>query len=214
MQSRTEIHRRPNRPSAIAHCLSAIPARKLPHWLPLCLFLAASFALNLRAASDDAAHVPAQPPRTMVLPNRVADFRKYCTTGPGAHAFSRIKADFDQSYLNWQCPPEPMTYGDPDPKKRSSDKADKWRHAQDVCGRVAGVAEAATLIWLVTGEQRYLDKAKEILLCACTWHFAPNWKKGPVAGATDIQYNDEAHFRLWRKLPQVYDQLQIGRAHV
>src|SRR5204863_85184 len=30
----------------------------------------------------------------------------------------------------------------------------------------------------------------------------------PLAAAVDIYYNDEAHFRIWRKLPLVYDQLR------
>src|SRR5690606_13862197 len=34
------------------------------------------------------------------------------------------------------------------------------------------------------------------------------WPKGPSLGATDVFYNDEAHFRLWRKLPLVYDQIR------
>jgi len=60
----------------------------------------------------------------------------------------------------------------------------------------------------VTGEEKYLAKAREILLGVATWHFEPDWKAGDVVGATDITYNDEAHFRLWRKLPLVYDQLR------
>ena len=159
-------------------------------------------------SADVAAHVPPQPPRTMVIEGRQKDFRVYCTTGEGTKAFAKIKADFDKDYLTFPLPVEPVTYGDPDPKNRDSDKADKWRDVQDVCGRVSGVAEAATLIWVVTGDEKYLTKAKEFLLKSCAWHFAPDWKKGPVVGATDIEYNDEANFRLWRKLPLVYDQLR------
>jgi hypothetical protein len=160
------------------------------------------------ADGDVAAHVPAQAPRTGVLMNQRQAFREYCTTGAGAKAFGRIKADFDRDYLSWPFPAEPLTYGDPEPERRSSDHADQWRLAQDVCGRVSGVAEAATLCWLATGEERYLAKAKDFLLQSCAWHFAPKWESGPVAGATDIYYNDEAHFRLWRKLPLVYDQIR------
>ena len=155
-----------------------------------------------------AEYVPARAPRTTVLADRRTAFRTYCTTGEGARAFRKIKSDFDKDYLRFQFPAEPLTYGDPEPKLRTSDKADKWRAAQDLCGRVSGVAEAATLIWLVNGEEKYLAKAKEFLLNACEWHFAPDWKSGPVPGTTDIYYNDEAHFRLWRKLPLVYDQLR------
>ncbi len=158
---------------------------------------------------DVAVHIPAQAPRTMVIEGRQKDFRAYCTTGDGAKAFTIIKADFDRDYLSWPFPDEPVTYGDPDPKIRDSDKADKWRDVQDVCGRVSGVAEAATLIWVVTGEEKYFAKAKEFLLKTCGWHFAPDWEDGPVVGATDISYNDEANFRLWRKLPLVYDQLRV-----
>lgn len=154
------------------------------------------------------AHVPQRPPRTLILPDRRAAFRDYCLRGEGAKAFAKIKADFDREFLKRPFPPEPLTYGDPDPKKRDSKKADLWREVQDVCGQVSGVAEAATLIWLVTGEEKYLQKAKEFLLGACSWHFDPDWKRGPVVGASDIEYNDEAHFRLWRKLPLVYDQLR------
>jgi hypothetical protein len=177
-----------------------------------CMVMGASLAgcvsLMARQSVDVAAHVPLQPPRTMVIEGRQKDFRAYCTAGEGAKAFVKIKADFDKKYLAFPFPGEPVTYGDPDPKNRDSDKADRWRDVQDVCGRVSAVAEAATLIWIVTGDEKYLAKAKEFLLKSCAWHFAPDWEKGPAAGATDIEYNDEANFRLWRKLPLVYDQLR------
>lgn len=159
-------------------------------------------------SADIAAHVPPRSPRTTIIEGHHKDFRAYCTTGDGTKAFAKIKADFDKDYLAFPFPDEPVTYGDPDPSKRDSDKADKWRNVQDVCGRVSGVAEAATLIWIVTGEERYFNKAKEFLLKSCAWHFSPDWKSGPVVGATDIYYNDEASFRLWRKLPLIYDQLR------
>jgi len=170
--------------------------------------LAGGISLMAQESAGVATHVPPQPPRTMVIEGHQKDFRAYCTTGPGAKAFAKIKADFDKDYLSLPFPDEPVTYGDPDPKNRDSDKADKWRNVQDVCGRVSGVAEAATLIWTVTGEKKYFVKAKEFLLKSCAWHFAPDWKSVPVVGATDIEYNDEANFRLWRKLPLVYDQLR------
>ncbi|HVM50868.1 MAG TPA: heparinase II/III family protein [Candidatus Acidoferrum sp.] len=197
-----------HRLSAIGYWLLAIPVCTARNRLALWLCCASLPVLAAGDAPDAAAHVPAQPPRTTVLNGRQEAFRAYCTTGEGAHAFARIKADFDRDFLGRSCPAEPLTYGDPDPKNRSSDKADQWRNAQDICGRVSGIAEAATIIWLVNGQTHYLNKAKEFLLGACTWHFAPDWRQGPVAGATDIAYNDEAHFRLWRKLPLVYDQLR------
>ena len=182
------------------------------------VLFALSFALSLfaRAAADPASvarpepaeWVPAAAPRTNILAGRTAAFRAYCTTGEGARAFAKIKSDFDARYLTLPFPAEPVTYGDPSPSKRTSDMADKWRDVQDVCGVVSGVAEAATLCWLVTGDEKYFEKAKAFLLAEARWHFAPNWKSGAVPGATDIAYNDEGHFRLWRKLPLVYDQLR------
>ena len=163
-----------------------------------------------RSATDPASVVPSKSPRTLVAAGRLDAFRAYCTTGPGAKPFGLIKRDLDARYLALPFPAEPVTYGDPTPSKRDSDKAEKWRALQDVCGRLSGVAEAATLCWLVTGEDRYLQHAKSILLGVARWHFAPDWQSGAVVGATDIYYNDEAHFRLWRKLPLLYDQL---RAH-
>lgn len=167
-----------------------------------------SLTLGAQAADDMARHVPASAPRTLVLAGKHEAFRAYATTGDGANAFARIKEDFDRDYLNYPFPDEPVTYGDPSPSKRTSDMADKWRDVQDVCGTISGVAEAAALCWIVTGEERYLAKAKEFLLKTCTWNLAPDWRKGPVLGATDIEYNDEGHFRLWRKLPLVYDQIR------
>jgi hypothetical protein len=152
--------------------------------------LAGSITLLAQQTNDVAAHVPPQPPRTMVIEGREKDFKAYCTAGEGARAFAKIKADFDKDYLSSPFPDEPVTYGDPDPKNRDSDKADKWRDVQDVCGRVSGIAEAATLIWTVTGDEKYLNKAKEFLLKSCAWHFAPDWEKGAVVSATDIEYND------------------------
>ncbi|MBC7365590.1 MAG: heparinase II/III family protein [Undibacterium sp.] len=165
-------------------------------------------AFSAHAAADPASVVPATAPRTNVLAGRAAAFRAYCLTGEGAKAYALIKRDLDKDYMAMPFPAEPITYGDPSPSKRDSAKADKWRAVQDTCGRISGVAEAATLCWLVTGKEKYFAKAREILLGVAAWHFAPDWKSGDVAGATDITYNDEAHFRLWRKLPLVYDQLR------
>ncbi len=176
-----------------------------------CLLAATSSAVL--AATDPAAVVPPRAPRTLVLADNIAAFRTYCTTGEGAKPFAKIRADYDRHFANFTVPPEPVTYGDPSPSKRSSDMADLWRGQQDVTGRITGVAEAATLLWLVTGEDRYFAKAREILLATSTWTLGPpgqpvDWRHGPVPGAADIYYNDEAHFRLWRKLPLVYDQLR------
>jgi hypothetical protein len=167
------------------------------------------------AAPDPATIVPATAPRTNILAGRADAFRAYVTTGEGAKAFALLKRDLDRDYLApaapkrpFTVPAEPITYGDPSPSKRDSAKADKWRAVQDLCGRVSAIAEAAALCWLVTGEDRYLAAARDILLATSAWHFAPDWKSGDVVGATDIYYNDEAHFRLWRKLPLVYDQIR------
>lgn len=151
---------------------------------------------------------PASAPRTMIIAGRQEAFRAYCTTGEGASAFARIRTDLDHEHLGAPLPIEPVTYGDPSPSKRTPEAADLWRAQQDVCGRVSGIAEAATLCWIVTGEEKYFARARAILLATSRWHFAPDWKSGPVPGATDVHYNDEAHFRLWRKLPLVYDQLR------
>src|SRR5690554_1382259 len=84
------------------------------------------------AQSDDVfAHVPKVGPRTMVLADRQAAFRAYCTTGLGAEPFRKIKVDYDRDYAQFPFPEEPRTYGDPDPSVRDSDKADKWRAVQD-----------------------------------------------------------------------------------
>src|SRR5688572_24035633 len=104
----------------------------------LCLFVAISSLL--RADSDNA--VPSSAPRTLVLAGRQDAFRTYVTTGEGAAAFSKLRADFDRDYLALPLPSEPFTYGDPSPGKRTSEIADKWRDVQDLCGLVSGVAEA------------------------------------------------------------------------
>ena len=171
-------------------------------------FAAVSSAAISAAAPDPTTVIPAAAPRTNILAGRADAFRAYVTTGQGAKAFALLKGDLDRDYLSSVVPAEPLTYGDPSPSKRDSAKADKWRAVQDLCGRVSTLAEAAALCWLVTSEDRYLAKAREILLATSTWHFAPDWKSGDVVGATDIYYNDEAHFRLWRKLPLVYDQIR------
>lgn len=158
-------------------------------------------------AEDSTAHVPGHGPRTMILAGQRDAFRAFCTTGAGAEAWAKIKHDLDTIYMDSPHPDEPVTYGDPEPSKRDSAKADKWRAVQDLTGRISGLAEAATFAWIITGEERYLAKAKEFLLTSTTWHFDPDWESGAVLGATDVYYNDEGNFRLWRKLPLIYDQL-------
>jgi len=172
--------------------------------------LAASLGWLLAwVAPGAAATIPPQPPRTLVLAGQEEAFRAYVTQGEGAAAFARIKADFDREWIDYPFPAEPLTYGNPSSSQRGQAAADQWRAAQDVCGRVSGIAEAATLLWRVTGEEKYLAKAKTFLLAEAEWSLdASGWKKGPGRGATSILYNDEAHFRLWRKLPLVYDQIR------
>jgi len=174
--------------------------------------LAASLGLLLVwVAPGVAAPIPQHTPRTMVLAGQEEAFRTYVSTGEGAAAFAKLKADFDRDWIDYPFPAEPLTYGDPRPSKRGPEAADHWRSAQDVCGRVAGIAEAAALLWRVTGEEKYLAKARAYLLAEAGWSLdSAGWKQGPSPGATSILYNDEAHFRLWRKLPLVYDQI---RAH-
>ncbi len=192
-------------------CAGIFPVQRLV-FVPFraILFLCAVTILRLPAFPADTvdSSVPSHAPRTGVLGGRAETFRDYCKKGEGAKAFSKIKLDFDRDYLVMPFPVEPLTYGDPSARSRDSAKTDEWRKAQDVCGRVSGVAEAATLLWMVTAEEKYFLKAKEFLLKSCEWHFAPDWRSGSVPGATDIEYNTEANFRLWRKLPSVYDQLR------
>lgn len=175
--------------------------------------LATAFAAEPAARTEPARWIPATAPRTLVLADQRDAFRTFCTTGPGTKAFAKIKADLDRDYLAAPFPDEPVTYGDPSPSKRTSDLADIWRAQQDTTGRIAGIAEASALCWLVTGEEKYFAKARDILLRTAQWQLGPagrpvDWKSGPVPGAADVYYNDEAHFRLWRKLPLVYDQLR------
>ena len=153
--------------------------------------------------------VPTRAPRTLVPAGRSEEFRTYVTDGPGRTAFEKIRSDFDANFLDLKFPAEPKTYGDPEPESRDSNKADKWRADQDTTGLISGVAEAGALLWIGTGDTRYLAKAKDFLLRVCTWSLdSSGWSGGPSLGATDVFYNDEAHFRLWRKLPLVYDLLR------
>jgi len=143
--------------------------------------------------------VPAEAPRTWIPAGQHASFQNFVQTGQGKVYFDRIKSDFDAFWTDFMVPDQPDKYGDPDPRKRTADKVVLWRAAQDLCNQIATVAEAATLIWIATGEERYLDQAQEILLDVSAWD--PD-------GVANIYYNDEAHFRLWRKLPGIYDQLR------
>ncbi|MBI5690800.1 MAG: heparinase II/III-family protein [Verrucomicrobia bacterium] len=179
----------------------------------LLILLLLSFPSLPAWSSTAVPSVPDRAPRTSILAGRAEAFRAYCLTGEGAKAFARIRADLDREYDGFVVPPEPVTYGDPSPSKRTSDMADLWRGQQDVCGRITGVAEAATLCWIVTAEEKYLQRVRTILLATARWTLGPegkpvDWRSGPVPGAADIYYNDEAHFRLWRKLPWIYDQVR------
>src|SRR3954469_15797454 len=102
--------------------------------LRLLLFISVLLSCTCLADDTVARYVPAKPPRTSVLAERKDAFRDYCLHGEGAKPFNKIKADLDRDYLNAPFPSEPLTYGDPDPKKRDSEKADRWRDTQDVCG--------------------------------------------------------------------------------
>jgi hypothetical protein len=168
-----------------------------PHSLLKSLAFAAVILLPTAAVIH--AQVPETAPRTWVVDGGQERFREFALKGEGASSFALIKADFDRIWMNYEFPEQPTTYGDPDPRKRTPEKVVLWRDAQDVSNRVATVAEAATLIWLATGEEVYLEKAREFLLSMAEWG---------TDGVSDIYYNDEAHFRLWRKFPMVFDQIR------
>lgn len=162
----------------------------------ICLLLLAG---SLSMAGEAARSVPTEAPRTWVLAGEAERFADFSQSAPGRSYFGRLQADFDRHWMALPFPEEPVTYGDPDPRKRTREMVDKWRAMQDLTGQVTAVAEGATLLWRVTGEDRYLQKARTFLVEACRWD--------PL-GATGIDYNDEAHFRLFRKLPAIYDQIR------
>lgn len=116
-------------------------------------FLTAVFGLLLISHGPArGAEAPEKAPRTFVLAGEREAFRDYCLTGPGRDFYAQLKKEFDEKWLKAEPPTEPQEYGDPDPKKRKGDMVNKWRAAQSVCNQLAGTAEAATIIWLVTGE--------------------------------------------------------------
>src|SRR5437667_11763238 len=107
-------------------------------WTLLALAVSLSPILAHAAATNDAAtYIPAQSPRTGILAGKRDAFRHHCLNGEGSKSFSKIKADFDKTYADLPFPAEPVTYGDPEPKRRDSAKADKWRATQDPCGLVS-----------------------------------------------------------------------------
>ncbi len=152
-------------------------------------------------AAGSADKIPASGPRTFILAGQREQFKEYCLNGEFKSFYAEMKREFDEQWMKSTTPSEPQEYGDPSPKKRTSDQVDKWRGGQVTCNRLSGVAEAATVFWIVTGEAPYLAKAKEFLLEGCKWGMGSS-------AHTRIEYNDEAHFRLWRKLPFVYDQIR------
>ncbi|WOO41216.1 heparinase II/III domain-containing protein [Rubellicoccus peritrichatus] len=143
--------------------------------------------------------IPDTPPRTWILKDQQNAFRDYCTIGEGKAFFQNIKKGFDEKYLETPFPEEPESFGDSDPRKRTSAKTDAWRKAQDTSNLVAGIASTATIIWRVTGEEVYLKKSRDFLLKVTDWD---------PEGTTGIEYNDETNFRLLRLLPEVYDQIR------
>lgn len=160
------------------------------------IFLA---VISVCSQSATAQNLPTEAPRTWILAGQEEAFREFCLNGAGSEHYTKIKSDFDALWLDAPFPEEPEKYGDPDPQKRTSAKADLWRAAQDTCGQVGTIAATSAVLWRVTGEEKYLEKAREFILKAAAWN---------NAGATDIFYNDEAHFRLWRMLPIAYDQIR------
>ncbi|MBC2595450.1 heparinase II/III family protein [Ruficoccus amylovorans] len=167
--------------------------------LLLCCALHPLSATNQWIRPADLPEVPPEPPRTWILKDQQERFAKYCLEGEDARFFANLKADFDRQYLHVAFPAEPESFGDSNPSTRTSDKIDAWREAQDTCNLAAGVASTAAIIWRATGEQAYLDKAREFLLGVTEWD---------LDGATNILYNDETNFRLLRLLPETYDQIR------
>ncbi|HWL54238.1 MAG TPA: heparinase II/III-family protein [Chthoniobacteraceae bacterium] len=133
-------------------------------------------------------------PRVFLPAPLRAPFRQFCREGEGREAFRAMKAEFDERDLTGALPEEPQDDGSRLPLTPESIRIS--RDGQIACNRISGIAEAATLLWLVTGEEPYKARAREALLQASGWD-------PPV-----LYYNDEAVFRLWRRLPFVYDQLR------
>lgn len=171
----------------------------LPVLLVSALLAPSGFAEDAWQRPESLPPIPEKAPRTWILPDQIEEVRKYALEGEGAPFYRRIKERFDQQYLEQPFPEEPKPYGDPDPRKRTSDMVDAWREAQDTANLVGGIAATSAVLWRITGEDVYLKKAKDFLLRAAKWD---------PQGTTGLSYNDEANFRLLRLLPETYDQIR------
>ncbi|AHF90636.1 heparinase [Opitutaceae bacterium TAV5] len=167
--------------------------------LPVLALLVLAPALSGAARENSADWTAPSSPRLYVTAARRDAFKTWCATGEGAASFARLRAEFDAAWLSAPLPAEPQPYGTPFPANKDPRAVQAWRAAQRDASLLTGAGEAAVVLWLATDEPRYLALARAALLAGSRW--APD-------GAAGLAYNDEAAFRLWRKLPFLYDQLR------
>ena len=137
--------------------------------------------------------VPAGHPRLFLRPEDLPRLRELAR-GPEADRFNALRAEADR-YLKSGPTPEPAHLGSARDKE-NKELVKYWWPNREQTMRACQEAETIAFVWLLTGEPKYRQAARQWILHLASWN--PD-------GPTNFRLNCEAGKPLLYRLPRAYD---------
>lgn len=139
------------------------------------------------------ARIPAEHPRIFIRPEQLPEFRRQAKNEL-KDEYSRMIATCENLLKNPPDTSEPPKY--PEGVKRPSLEWQKiwWGNRMRILKTLGGAAELG-YAWRITGDKRYGEAAKRILLECAKWD---------PKGATSMRYNDEAGMPYLSRFSRTY----------
>jgi hypothetical protein len=124
--------------------------------------------------------VPKQHPRILVRPEQLDKIRKDAAN-ERKQEFQKLLKHCDKILANMPSTEEPPKYGNV--KSRSEEWRKIWWGNRKLTVKVLDSAAQLGFAWLVSGQEKYGEAAKKLLMAAAEWD---------PKGSTGYRYNDEA----------------------
>jgi len=139
------------------------------------------------------ARVPKQHPRLFVRPEELDQLRRDIR-GPLKDRWQQLLKQADRLVANPPPTDEPLTY-DPNWKRGERRWLDRWWGNREYVIRVLDSAATLAFAYRITGEAKYGQTARRLILDAASWN--PD-------GATNYRYNDEAAMPILYLMSRAY----------
>ncbi len=144
--------------------------------------------------NDLLTRLPEEHPKLFLRPEEVQSFREKLET-QYKKIWERFLVSIDEMMETPITTDEPPPYPSGGFRSRSKEDIDLWRANRRIVSNAVDCAANLAFAYLLTGEERYGERAREWILAVTAW---------PPDGATSYRYNDECAMPILSRLPRAY----------